>query len=172
MTPRQLYREIPLTQGQVAIVDSCNFDRISAHSWHALWNEHTKSYYAVRKDPMVNGVPGQTVYMHREILGLAYGERRHGEHKKSGLTLLNTHRNLRIATPAQNIMHSRWNSRNKTGFRGVSFHNKKGMYMAQITANKVNYWLGFHATPELASAAYKTAAKKHHGEFASACVKE
>ena len=172
MTPSPLYREIPLSQGQVAIVDACNFERLSAHPWHAIWNDHTRSYYAVRKAPMVKGVPGETIYMHREILGLSRGDRRHGEHRKSGQTLINTRKNLRIATPAQNIMNSRWNSRNKTGFRGVSFHTKKGMYMAQITANSIHYWLGFHATPQLASAAYKAAAKKYHGEFASACVKE
>lgn len=32
-------KEIPLTQGQVAIVDECDFERVSAIKWHAVARE-------------------------------------------------------------------------------------------------------------------------------------
>lgn len=41
-------KEIPLTQGQVALVDDEDFERVNAFKWCAKWHSKTKSFYAVR----------------------------------------------------------------------------------------------------------------------------
>lgn len=46
---------IELTQGQHAIVDEADFESLAAHKWHAYWNRHTRSFYAARRSPRVNG---------------------------------------------------------------------------------------------------------------------
>jgi len=43
------YREIPLTQGKVAIVDAKDFECLNQFKWYAHKNVNT--WYAVRKEP-------------------------------------------------------------------------------------------------------------------------
>ena len=59
-------KTIPLTQGQVAMVDDEDFERINQHKWHLLKSPYT--FYAVRTTPRKEG--RKMIYMHREILGL------------------------------------------------------------------------------------------------------
>jgi len=75
--------------------------------------------------------------------------------------------NLRLATHGQNRANSV--TTNKHGFKGVVYKKwlKAKPYQAQITFNKKVIYLGCHATPEEAHAAYKEAAEKLHGEFAN-----
>ena len=44
----ELYREIPLTQGQFATVDADNYEWLSQFKWSARWAKNTRSYYAIR----------------------------------------------------------------------------------------------------------------------------
>jgi hypothetical protein len=75
--------------------------------------------------------------------------------------------NLRLAEHGQNRANSRHN--NKNGFKGVTHHKwlKTKPYQAQITFQKKVIYLGCYATPEEASAAYKEAAERFHGEFSN-----
>ena len=61
------YRFIPLSKGQVAIVDAADFDWLSQWKWCAMWSERTNSFYAVRSTPRVNGKQ-KMLRMHREIM--------------------------------------------------------------------------------------------------------
>lgn len=72
--------------------------------------------------------------------------------------------NLREATPAQN--NANWRAQGAYG-KGVTFHSG-GKYQAQIKVQGRNHYLGLFETPELANAAYATAAKNYYGEFARA----
>jgi hypothetical protein len=58
---------------------------------------------------------------------------------------------------------------NRTGFKGVSWCN--GYWRARIKLGDNEMFLGHFATPELAAAAYDTAAIKYHGEFAMTNLK-
>jgi len=101
--------------------------------------------------------------MHREVLNMAnYMYVDHINH--NGLD--NRKANLRLATKSQNA----WNSsgrRGRSGFKGVSFEKKTGLWRASIAYHGEKKYLGnFHDKREAAKA-YDRAAKKYHGEFAS-----
>ena len=81
---------------------------------------------------------------------------------RNGWRLDNAFDNLRSATASQNGANSR--SYSKTGFKGVTRARDK--FQAQIANNGRNEYLGLHATPELAHAAYAKRAKELFGEFA------
>lgn len=71
--------------------------------------------------------------------------------------------NLRICTSSQNSMNRKYKSY-ASGYKGVHFH--KGKWRARIHHEKQEIHLGYFETAEIASKAYKEAAKLYHGEFA------
>lgn len=79
----------------------------------------------------------------------------------NGIRFDNRIANLREATTIQN----RQNRKPKVaGLKGVwKYYNR---WRARIYANGKCIWLGTFSTQEAASAAYREAAIKHHGEFA------
>lgn len=76
--------------------------------------------------------------------------------------------NLRDATPSQNIANSRLSAANKTGFKGVSFDKRKGLFRAVLGKNGRQIFLGYFTKPDEAHKAYVKAAQTEHGEFARA----
>lgn len=75
-SPAQSYREIPLTQGQVALVSAHRFEAVSKFKWHAHWNPKIKGFYAMHKSSRTKG--GHVVYMSRFIMGLERGDKQDG----------------------------------------------------------------------------------------------
>lgn len=73
--------------------------------------------------------------------------------------------NLREATASQNRFNGGIDANNTSGHRGVFFQANK--WRAQITVQNKKRHLGYYATREQASAAYKAAAKLYAGEFAT-----
>lgn len=86
----------------------------------------------------------------------------HINHNKSD----NRIKNLREATPQQNQFNKKITTRNTSGFKGVSFHNLTKKWRAAININKKTKYLGEFNSPEEASFAYNSMAKKIHGVFA------
>ena len=157
-------RLIPLTQGQFAIVDASDFEWLNQWKWNAQWNPKTRSFYAKRTLPVIDGKRTGDVWMHRMILGFEPKDGRIGDHQ-NGLTLDNRRSNLRVASTFQNQQNRRVRRDSTSGFKGVtSFRNK---WKAEISAHGKGYYLGLFATPELAHEAYKEAAARLHGEFAN-----
>jgi len=76
--------------------------------------------------------------------------------------------NLRKATPAQNQANSRRPKNNTTGFKGVTFDKKSGVYRAKIMVNYKTVHLGGFSTAEKAHEAYVKAANEFYGPFARA----
>jgi len=72
--------------------------------------------------------------------------------------------NLRLATKAQNSANATKRKHNTSGFKGV--FRRGDRWRAQISSQKVKYFLGSYSTPEAAHAAYTNAARRLHGEFA------
>ena len=70
--------------------------------------------------------------------------------------------NLRDATHAENSQNTPMNSRNSSGYRGVSWHNKVGRWRANIGIKGNAKHLGYFDTPEAAYEAYKIAASEFH----------
>jgi hypothetical protein len=157
-------REIPLTQGQVAIVSAHRYEQLMQWKWFATWTECTKSFYAARNGKYLNGKPTPKIYMHRYILGLQTGDRRQGDHIDRD-TLNNQDDNLRVATSSQNKCNKTRSLVNTSGFKGVSWSKRRNRWVAQIQINKKHIFIGHFITAELAHAAYCQAAETHHGDF-------
>lgn len=96
----------------------------------------------------------------------------HGEMPNGHLDHINRIRNdnriknLRIATPSQNIGNSKMPSTNSSGVKGVSWCAKAKKWIAFIAVNSRNRNLGSYETIQEAAAAYKGAAKVYFGKFA------
>lgn len=155
-------RQIALTQGQVAIVDDEDYERISKFKWYAIKTSNGAGFYAVRNSLKGEFPTKQQVRMHRFVLGLVQGDGLEVDHIEPSATLDNRRSNLRLATREQNMQNAR--RVGSSGYRGVT--RSYGRWQAQIQINKKHTHLGRFDTPQEAHAAYCKAAKEHFGEFA------
>jgi hypothetical protein len=157
-------RLIPLGNGLYAIVWEEDYGWLTAYVWGATWCRKTKSHYATRS--WVVGWKHYKTSMHREILGLEPGDKRQGDHIRSGDTLDNRRDKLRICTNMENQQNRRTQARNTTGFKGVSkFRNS---YRAHIRVQGVLKYLGTRRTARAAhEELYLPAAARHFREFSN-----
>ncbi len=114
--------EITLTHGQVALVDAADYEWLMQWKWRARANAcwYGRNYYA---DSTVK-IDGkwQVLKMHRIILGLEIGDKRHGDHINHD-TLDNRRGNLRIVTPAENNRNRRRPLRHMPDSRSRPVHD-------------------------------------------------
>ena len=75
--------------------------------------------------------------------------------------------NLRLATRSENACNTVKRKDNTSGYKGVSFYKYSNKWEARIIINGKQIYLGNFDTAELASEAYKSAADKHHKQFAN-----
>ncbi len=158
-------REIPLTQGKVALVDDVDYDWLNRFKWCAhqnkngLWYAHREMRIGVgRKNRL-------TVSMHCEILGLKFGDKRQGDHQNhNGLD--NRRANIRICTQGQNNCNARKSKLKTSCFRGVSWDTISKKWRSRISVNNKTIFLGRFLSEELAALAHDFAAVRFHREFA------
>lgn len=148
-------REIPLTQGKVAIVDDADYDYLIQFKWYASRSRVADKFYAMREDK-----EGTMLLMHCVILGVKGVDHRDGD----GLN--NRTYNLRPASAAQNNQNRGAHVDNKSGFKGVYWIENREKWLMTIQANKKRVHGGYFNTAVEAAAAYNFLAKKLHGEFA------
>jgi len=158
-------RLIPLTQDQWTIVNASRYDYLSTFTWCAVWNQDTKSFYAMRHATKDEPFPELSIRMHRVILGLDPKDERRGDHKNN-VTLDNRDDNLRPSPVRDNCANSRKSKNNTSGYKGVSFHKHKQKFIARIMRDRKSYHLGEFATAIEAHKAYCEAAIRLHGEYA------
>ena len=142
--------EIPMTKGYVALVDDADVALVSEHRWYPL--PQRKTIYA--QTPF----HGQTLLMHRLLLGLTKGDGLQGDHI-DGNGLDNQRFNLRVATVAQNHQNQALRIPSH-GYLGITPVGNR--WQAQIGVR----YLGLFPTPEAAALAYDRAAIAAFGEFA------
>lgn len=155
-------KTIPLTQGQFALVDDEDYERINAHKWYALWAPGVRSYYAMRVETTARGVH-ENVRMHRVILGAKPGE--HVDHANHG-TLDNRKSNLRIVSRAENQRNRGLPKQSTTGYKGVTLRERVSRWEASIKKSGRTHYLGHYTNPEDAARAYDAKAIELFGEFA------
>jgi len=150
-------KQIPLTQGQVALVDDWRYEELNQWKWHAHWDEGTKSFYAVRKE-----WPSQrTIQMHRHIMNTPRDmECDHQDHN----TLNNQEYNLRNVTHSQNQLNRRVRFDNKLGQRCIS--QQRNGYRVRIFREHKEVFCKTFGSLDDAILARDEAIKKYHGEFA------
>lgn len=149
-------REIPLTQGYVALVDDIHYDDLSRHKWWVKKGRHTM--YAIREEN------GRRVWMHRQILCITDPKTQVDHEDGNGLN--NQSHNIRVATSLQNSFNRSKQSNNTSGFKGVSKIKGRHRWEARIQVGTKTVMLGYYHTPEAAAIAYNEAAAKYYGEFA------
>lgn len=153
--------EIALTRGKVAIVDNDDFAFLNKFKWHAVRSGNT--WYASMKIRTAEGKRGN-ISMHRFMFALFCPNVEVDHIDLNGLN--NIRNNLRVCGHAENIRNRGISIRNRSGFKGVSWHSKAGKWRADIRINKQNKFLGYYATAEEAHRKYMVAASNIHGEFA------
>jgi HNH endonuclease/AP2 domain len=84
---------------------------------------------------------------------------------KNGIRWDNRWKNLRSATNSQNQQNSKISTRNKTGYKGVSYHKVSKKFQASIMNNKREH-LGYYNTALEAALVYDKRAKELYKDFA------
>ena len=149
-------KKIPLTQGQFAIVDDEDFERVSKLKWYAAKKRST--FYAQREHKKT------CLKMHRFILGIT--DSAVIIDHKNGNGLDNTRGNIRICRNAENCMNRNGLSSSSSKYKGVSWCRHTNKWKAQIRFNGKLYYLGVYESELESARVYDKAAKKHFGEFA------
>jgi hypothetical protein len=148
--------EVPLTQGQWAIIDIADAPEILCYRWYA----HRRVgglIYAGRRGPARS-----LCYMHQVVCGAA--DCREIDHRdRNGLN--NRRANLRKCETRQNQGNAHLRADNTSGFKGVGFW--RGKWRANIRVDGKRVYLGGFETAEEAARAYDDAAKRVFGEFAA-----
>jgi hypothetical protein len=153
----KLTREIPLTNGLVALIDADDVERVSKFKWYA--SEKDKWTYALK------GRTDESPYaaMHRFIMNAPEGL--HVDHI-NGNGLDNRKSNLRICTNQQN----RWNQDSHRGsssqYKGVFFEKRRERWRAEIRFDHRRIKLGDFPNEIEAAKAYDKIAWLCFGEFA------
>jgi len=150
-------KEIPLSQGKVALVDDADYEWLNQWKWsYSKPGPKHRVGYVVRKEESDNR---RAIYMHRLILGLSDNE---ATDHVNGNGLDNRRTNLRIASPSENSCNvpkqRQWKG---SRFKGVWPYAKR--WRAQIGLR----YIGMFLTEEEAALAYNIAALTEYGEFAS-----
>lgn len=155
---------IPLTQGQVALIDDADYALVSEYRWYAVWNDYSKTFYAVRTEYR-EGYPKRQVYMHRVILGVT--DRRILVDHKNHVGTDNSRQNIRACHPHQNRSNTKKpKSGSRSQFKGVHWDRRCNKWFAQIVARGKQIYLGICASELEAAIRYDNAARIHHGDFA------
>jgi HNH endonuclease len=149
-------KQIPLTQGKVALVDDADFLHLNQWNWYT--HNSRGKWYAART---ARKLPGGRIFMHNEIMQPPPGmEIDH----KDGDGLNDQRYNLRHATHAQNSANRKTRSDNTSGYRGVARHGRG--WVAQLMVNGKPVLNKKFYDIEEAARAYDKAADQHLGEFA------
>lgn len=160
MQPQSTTKEIPLSQGYVAIVDEADYARVSPHKWSA--SVMGNQVYAVRgtskKFP-----PRRTILLHRFLLDAPVGvlvDHRDG----NGLNCQRS--NLRLCSKSENMRNRKHPKQNTSGYKGVCWDKRRQKWMARIVVDQRGKHIGRYDSLIEAARAYDEAANKFHGEFA------
>src|SRR5688572_4947824 len=115
-------KEIPLTQGKVALVDDEDYEWLNRWKW-TFQECKSGNGYAVRYSR------GRREYMHRLVLNAPTGTEI--DHVATGDTLNNQRTNLRVCTRAQNLANRNIGKNNTSGYKGVR-KLSTGRFTAQV----------------------------------------
>jgi len=140
-------KEIPLTQGKVALVDDGDFDEVSKYKWCALKSGNT--WYAYRNTRSLG--KRSAICMHRAINKTPLN---FDTDHKNGNGLDNRKCNLRSVTHRQNLQNQKNRKGKSSVFPGVCFCD--GKWEAQITTNGSSKFIGYFSSEGIAFHFYRS----------------
>ena len=153
-----MHREIPLSQGYVALVDTSDFEFLNQWKWFA--SKDGDQVYAKRSVTMP-GQANRTVWMHRQITGCPDGWS--VDHaNRNGLD--NRKVNLRLCTHGQNCVNV-IKPRRVAPYRGIR-KTGSGSWQVRLRVDGKNKSFETFVSPEDAARRYDQLAREIHGPFA------
>ena len=141
---------IELANGGKTYVDPVDYERLKGYTWRL-----SSHGYAYRTEQGAG-----RVYLHREVMGYP---KAHVDHV-NGDRLDNRKANLRAATHRQNQHNAKKRGGTASRFKGVSFY--AGKWVARITVDRRNKYLGCFDDENEAAHAYDVAAREQFGAYA------
>jgi len=155
-SPSQQYREIPLTQGYVALIDAEDYDLVAGYSWHIDLRPNGLCYAAATLT--IDG-KCRTIRMHQVIMPNVPDEVDHEDN--DGLN--NRRCNLRPANSEQNKANRRKRINSASPYKWVTF--QKRLTTRPWQARVIGKHLGYFPTAEEAAAVCDSYAKSIHPDF-------
>ncbi|MDE2103807.1 MAG: hypothetical protein KGL39_41600 [Patescibacteria group bacterium] len=159
-----MVKQVPLSQGKVAVVDDEDYERVLKYKWHvrkSVYSSGTVCWYAatnIRSDKFGKRT---ILLLHRFIAGVGCSI----DHADAD-GLNNTRKNLRPCNQSQNVANGRKRTNSTSGYKGVSWERRRKHWRAYIVLNNKQKYLGQFATPEEAARAYDAAATELFGIYA------
>lgn len=137
MKYNQAMKELPLSKGKVAIVDSEDFEHLNQWKWslNGMGRAHRKTS------------DNKNIMLHRFIMGTP---RHLVVHHINGDPLDNRRSNLVNCTQSENLKHKLIYSNNTSGYKGVTFNKRNGKWLARTFKSGKQIYVGYFDTPELA----------------------
>lgn len=158
-----MVRRIPLSGGQIALVDDCDYEAVARWTWHLsrIYARHTQRFVCSDGTFRV-----RAVMMHRFIMKPHKWEEI--DHI-NGDGLDNRRCNLRVVDRLQNAKNRTKETKRQTSskYKGVSWNKNERYWWAYITSDQRKRTLLGKFVDELEAArTYDEAAKRLHGEYA------
>jgi hypothetical protein len=157
------FMRIPLTQGQFAIVDPQDYERLAKYKWHLA--KSLTGLYAARWQRIGPGGQRKKIWMHRQVIDVP--EHLVCDHV-NGNGLDNRSANLRPATFSQNLCNRpKRKSKTRSKYKGLEWDKIQRKWKVRIQYKGQKVYLGSFSSEIDAANAYDKKAKALFGEFAS-----
>jgi hypothetical protein len=147
---------IRLRGGVSTYLDDADYDRAKNYRWHKTQNGYAAGF-------VVEQGVRKRVYLHRWLLEAQPGQI--VDHI-DGNKLNNRRSNLRLVTRSQNQANRRHNRNSRSRYKGVTWHKRRGMWMARIQVRGRRITIGYFVDPLQAAYEYDAFARTFFGEYA------
>ncbi|MAS36289.1 MAG: hypothetical protein CL610_19955 [Anaerolineaceae bacterium] len=154
-------KQIPLTKGQVALVDDADYLWLSGYRWCFSSDGYAVNYYwdetGTKRKRSMHRLLMAEILEHRVPRDLQVD---HINHQR----IDNRRENLRLATRSQNQAYKGLQVNNTSGYKGVVPNRRK--YEVRIRYQGKRFYLGLYTDPVKAALVYDGAARLLYADFA------
>ena len=133
---RCIMKEIPLTQGKVALVDDEDFEWLNTWKWYAGKGSRGKRWYARTGFREQNGT--RNIYMHQMLMLFPKKPLQIDHLNHNGLD--NQKDNLRVCTGRENMHNIQ--QKGTSIYPGVNWSKSHKKWVSRISINNKKIWLG------------------------------